>query len=105
MKTLACMMIVVGLLVGGGCSREGESATPTGPQETRVYAVTGMTCQGCVKSITEALSELEGVSMTEISLEAKQLTIHCTPQLSDATVVAAIEGRGYQAKRTESPAP
>lgn len=98
-------MIVVGLLVAGGCGREGESATPAGSQETRVYAVTGMTCQGCVTSIADAVSELEGVSMAQVSLEAEQVTIHCTPQLPDATVVAAIEGRGYQAKRMESPAP
>ena len=33
------------------------------------YSVTGMTCEGCVASVTEKLSQVEGVRHVEVDLK------------------------------------
>lgn len=37
--------------------------------ESTVLKVSGMTCQGCVKSVTNVLAALPGVARAEVSLE------------------------------------
>ncbi len=39
--------------------------------ETAVIKVEGMSCGGCVKSVTNVLSALPGVAKAEVSLESK----------------------------------
>ena len=40
--------------------------------EKIVIGIEGMSCQGCVKSITGVLQALPGVGQVEVSLEGKQ---------------------------------
>ncbi len=63
-----------------------------------VIKVGGMSCQGCVKNITEVLLALDGVSAAEVSLEAGEAKISYDPQLivQDA-LINAIEGAGFDA--------
>lgn len=58
--------------------------------------VQGMTCQGCVKSVTKALQAVDGVTSTDVSLEKNQATV--TYEKGKATVSdlkLAIEDAGY----------
>ena len=41
----------------------------------KTFAVTGMTCQGCVASVTEKLSKIDGVERVSVSLERKEADV------------------------------
>jgi len=60
--------------------------------------VSGMTCSHCVASVTEELSELDGVSAVTVDLDAGGTsTVHIDSEqpLDDAAVRAAVEEAGY----------
>ena len=46
------------------------------------YIVTGMTCNGCVASVTEKISKLEGVVSVEVNLEHKEAIIDSNHQIN-----------------------
>ena len=50
--------------------------------ENTLIKIDGMSCQGCVKNITEVLKGLPGVSSVEVSLEAAQASFAKVSQLS-----------------------
>ena len=62
------------------------------------FAVEGMHCGGCIKSVTGAIARLPGVSKVEVSLEKKAATVEYddTTVKADA-IVAAIEAAGFEA--------
>ena len=66
--------------------------------ETTTIKVDGMSCGGCVKSVTGVLTALDGVAKAEVSLEQKQAVVEF-----DATKVtrdqlkAVIEDAGFDA--------
>ncbi|MBK9343488.1 MAG: heavy-metal-associated domain-containing protein [Dehalococcoidia bacterium] len=58
--------------------------------------ITGMTCDHCVKAVTNALKDVTGVSDAVVSLETKQATV--TADLVDlGALIAAVEEEGYTA--------
>ena len=58
--------------------------------------ITGMTCDHCVKAVTDALKDVTGVSDAVVSLEKKQATV--TADLVDlGALIAAVEEEGYTA--------
>lgn len=62
------------------------------------FRVTGMTCEHCVASVTEELSELEVVSGVEVQLTSggeSVVTVHSTDILNPDDVRAAVEEAGY----------
>lgn len=64
--------------------------------ETIVMKVNGMTCQGCVASVTRVLQAIEGVSDAQVSLEKNEARVSFdTQKTSQAKLVAAIEDAGY----------
>ncbi len=68
-----------------------------GGKQEQSFSVEGMTCQHCVQSVKKAVSALSGVSLVEVNLEAKKVTV-----LSDdgkvprQAIVRAIEEAGYE---------
>ena len=60
------------------------------------YTVIGMTCGHCVASVTEELSELDGVSAVDVVLETGAVTVTSADPLDEAAVRAAVEEAGYQ---------
>ncbi len=72
----------------------------TGPQEglieIAIIDVTGMHCDGCVNTVTSALSGLEGVSDAKVSLEYEQAKVKFDPaKVSADDFKAAIIDSGY----------
>jgi copper chaperone len=66
--------------------------------ETVTLRVDGMTCQGCVRSVTNVLHGVPGVCRAEVSLERAEATVEFDPaRVSPAALKQAIEGAGYQA--------
>ena len=64
--------------------------------ETIQINVGGMSCSGCVSSVTNVLKNIPGVSDVEVSLEQKRATVTFDPaQGSPARFKAAIENAGY----------
>ena len=61
---------------------------------TSTYAVAGMTCDHCVRSVTEEVSEVPGVTAVDIDLAGGRLTVQ--GDADDAAVRAAVAEAGYQ---------
>ena len=64
-----------------------------------VYQVQGMTCDHCVRAVTEELSTLSGVTDISIELNAGSLSaVHVTSStvLDEADVRAAVDEAGYE---------
>lgn len=55
--------------------------------------VLGMTCQGCVKSVTNALKALDASAEVTVELGNKLVTVKT--QKSESDVKATIEDAGY----------
>jgi copper chaperone len=66
---------------------------------TRTQDVIGMTCEHCVRAVTEELSELSGVVAVAVQLSdgpISVVTITSTSPLQQGDIAAAIEEAGYQ---------
>ncbi len=64
----------------------------------REFGVEGMSCGGCVASVTRAVSRLPGVSNVDVSLERKAATVEWDEtKIASSAIVSAIEAAGYTA--------
>lgn len=64
--------------------------------QTVTLAIEGMTCGGCVKSVTRVLSELDGVAKAEVSLEHAQAVVTFDEtKTNKAALKEAVEDAGY----------
>lgn len=74
--------------------RIGSAPTST----TTEVGVSGMTCGHCVSSVSEELSELEGVNDVRVTLNSggtSVVTISSTSALDPTAIRAAIDEAGY----------
>ena len=65
---------------------------------TTTYAVTGMTCDHCVRAVTTELLGVRGVSAVDVALSAdgpSAVTVVSDAALDDAVVAEAIDEAGY----------
>lgn len=66
--------------------------------ETLTLNIDGMSCGGCVKSVTRILADIDGVAKAEVSLENKNAVIEFDPAKTNATaLIDALEDGGYDA--------
>lgn len=66
--------------------------------ETAVLKVGGMTCNGCVRSVSNVLRALPGVVEASVSLEQGQATVSFDPaQVNVEGLRGAIEDAGFEA--------
>jgi copper chaperone len=64
--------------------------------ETVTIPIEGMTCGGCVKSVTGVLQKIDGVKSVSVSLEKKQADVQYEEsKTSLAALKQAIEDAGY----------
>lgn len=67
--------------------------------ETTRIEVAGMTCQGCVNSLTRALTATPGVQSVAVTLEPAQASIEHDPATAPvARLRAVIEDAGFEAR-------
>lgn len=59
------------------------------------YTVRGMTCEHCVMSIREEVSEVAGVHRMDVDLASGRLTV-TGEQFSDAAIREAVVAAGYE---------
>ena len=66
--------------------------------ETTTIKVDGMSCGGCVKSVTGVLTALDGVARVEVSLKQKQAVVEFDAgKLTRDQLKAVIEDAGFDA--------
>ena len=66
--------------------------------ETTTIKVSGMSCGGCVKSVTGVLTALDGVVKAEVSLEQKQAVIEFdAAKVTRDQLKAVVEDAGFDA--------
>ena len=66
--------------------------------ETLTLNIGGMTCGGCVKSVTRILENTKGVAKAEVSLDNKNAIIEFDPaKINPEALIEAIEDGGYDA--------
>ncbi|MBN9501636.1 MAG: hypothetical protein BGO01_15820 [Armatimonadetes bacterium 55-13] len=65
---------------------------------TTKLTVTGMTCQNCVKHVTEALAALPDVQSVQVSLEGESAVVEHSEDTNIETLIHAVEEEGYEAK-------
>ncbi len=92
----------VGLFIGD----EPAVAAPLPSDVERTYAIVGMTCQGCVGHIGDAVRAVPGVKSVRVSYEDGSATvIFAAGQVDDEAVLAAVESAGYSAQTPSDGAP
>ena len=65
--------------------------------EKVTLGISGMTCNGCVRSVTRVLSELKGVSNADVSLEGKNAVVDYDPaSLGVDQLKRAVEEAGFE---------
>ena len=66
---------------------------------TATFSVDGMTCSGCVRSVTNAIRQAPGVANVDVSLADRRATVEYDPSAgSPAQIVDAIVGAGFEGK-------
>ncbi len=70
-----------------------------GPASATEFAVTGMNCQSCVRSVTEAIRDVNGVASIVVDLEAARATVRWKPDAvpSSEAILRAVKDAGYSA--------
>lgn len=64
--------------------------------QTEIVKVTGMTCGGCISTVTQALKAVSGVSDVSVSLSAGEATVKFDERLtSPEKLKSAVKGAGY----------
>ena len=64
--------------------------------ESLILNIKGMSCSGCVKSVSNVLQLLSGISSVKVSLELNNAAIEYDPsKIKPAQFKAAIEDAGY----------
>ncbi len=58
--------------------------------------VTGMTCQHCVMSVTEEVSEIDGVSAVDVRLDSGLLTVLADRDVERDEIAAAVSEAGFE---------
>lgn len=76
----------------------GRSGTPDGSVEQMVLTVKGMSCQNCVRHVTQALEQLTAVSRAVVQLETGVVTVH-GQGLEREALARAVSNAGYEVQR------
>jgi copper chaperone len=61
-----------------------------------VIAVSGMTCEHCVRAVTAEISRIAGVSRVEVDLASGRVTIAADPVPDLVALRAAVAEAGYE---------
>jgi len=62
---------------------------------TSTWTVTGMTCEHCVRAVTEEVSAIEGVEKVDVDLDSGVVTVTAASDPSREQMAAAVDEAGY----------
>lgn len=63
------------------------------------YTVVGMSCEHCVRAVTEEVAALDGVTTVDVDLASGLVTVESDAPLDDPLVDAAVDEAGYSVAR------
>lgn len=71
--------------------------------QTRTFKVDGMTCGGCVRSVTNAVKQVVGVGDVKVTLESGDVEVLYNPNVTASlevhdAVESAIEEAGFEVR-------
>lgn len=61
----------------------------------KVISIEGMSCNHCVKHITNALKEVEGIKKVEVSLKGQKAIVDVLDFVPDSVLIETVEDAGY----------
>lgn len=59
--------------------------------------IEGMSCQGCVRNVTQILQSQAGVTKAEVSLEKAQAQVEHSAEADPQTLCAVVNDAGFDA--------
>ncbi|MDO5651018.1 MAG: heavy metal-associated domain-containing protein [Moraxella sp.] len=62
---------------------------------TFTLKIDGMTCDGCVRSVTNAVSAVAGVQDVQVDLASGVITVQADDTCNQALIAEAIEDAGF----------
>ncbi len=66
---------------------------------TATLNIQGMTCGGCVKSVTKVLTEIDGVSRADVDLAAARAVVEFdASKTNPAALAEAVDDAGFDAQ-------
>jgi copper ion binding protein len=63
---------------------------------TAIYRVTGMTCDHCVRAVTEEVGKLAGVTGVAVDLSSGTLTVSSDTPLDADVLRGAVDEAGFE---------
>ncbi len=66
---------------------------------TWIMEVVGLHSEGCIETITQALSSLPGVHDVTVSLLHSKITVQCDENLPFSRIAASLEAAGYRTEK------
>lgn len=64
--------------------------------KTMILDIEGMSCEHCVRHVTEALQELSNVKAVAVNLEQKQATMEVEADFDPAAANVAVDEAGFE---------
>jgi copper chaperone len=73
-----------------------ESVNHETSNHETTYTVTGMTCEHCVRAVTEEVGGIDGVTGVAVDLPTGKVTVTSEQPLREDDVRAAVDEAGYE---------
>ena len=80
------------------------STPATSPTREVDLAISGMSCGHCVAAVRDALEQVPGVAVQQVAIGTASVALD-PASVSTATVVAAVQDAGYDARIADRPLP
>lgn len=61
----------------------------------KTFLVPDVSCEHCVRAITNELSQIDGVENVTVDIPTKVVTVRAAESVSDAALVAGLSEAGY----------
>ncbi|MDN6856289.1 heavy metal translocating P-type ATPase [Pseudomonas sp. CAN2814] len=75
------------------------------PAHSLELSIEGMTCASCVGRVERALNKVPGVRLASVNLASERAHVELLGAVDTATLIAAVDKAGYQARPIESDQP
>ena len=62
------------------------------------FSITGMTCDGCVRSVQNVIQRIPGVQKADVRLKDQEADVDTNADVSPEEVIQAVQGAGYGAQ-------
>lgn len=90
-------MLILSFSASCQTSQNNEQEPYKGDQPMYLVNVSGMSCMGCVATVTKTISEQDGVEWVQVDLEKREASFAANPEKTDmAALAAAMEKAGYE---------